>query len=79
MYFQPSKLKLFDLFKLNCAIFEWQTQTLSSRRIFWKFKIFFCSFGKMDEESERAFQNYKRKGYYIPYDSEGDLLIDVFM
>ena len=33
----------------------------------------------MDEESERALQNYKRKGYYIPYDSEGDLLTDVFM
>ena len=33
----------------------------------------------MNQESERALQSYKRKGYYIPYDSEGDLLIDAFM
>ena len=33
---------------------------------------------KMNRESERALKNYKNKGYYVPYDSEGDLLIDVF-
>ena len=39
---------------------------------------FFEFHSKMNRESERALQNYKNKGCYVPYDSEGDLLIDVF-
>ena len=39
---------------------------------------FFEFHSKMNRESERALNNFKNKGYYIPYDSEGDLLIDVF-